>query len=195
MWRNCESGCLCFSVRWRLVSSAHSQPSLSFIANVLCKRRSGHTWYNKDKKREGQCPVKRSHKWSITVNTVTIRIQLGSLQVTYYSIDFCLILEKSCRIFRVDISQGSCQVLLRIILNFDQVPDKIFYWAEEAGSYPDSLSNLFRILKRKTEKIRSRLYQILASICSGFCSISYLLILNQFSWIFPRSCTELYKNK
>jgi hypothetical protein len=47
--------------------------------------------------------------------------------VAYYSIKFCLILEKSCRIFRVDISQGSCQVLLRIILNFGQVPDKIFY--------------------------------------------------------------------
>ncbi len=37
-----------------------------------------------------------------------------------------LIFEKSCRNFQVDISQGSCQVLLRIILNFDQVPDKIF---------------------------------------------------------------------
>ncbi len=96
--------------------------------------------------------------------------------MAYYSIEFCLILEKSCRTFRVDISQGSCQILLRMILNFGQVPDKIFYWTEKAGSYQDLLSNLFRILKRKAEKIRSRLYQVLASIYSG-------------------SCTELYKNK
>jgi hypothetical protein len=64
LWRNYESGCLCLSARWCLVSSAHSQPCLSFIAHVLYRRRSGNTWYNKDKEREGQWP-----RWNITINS------------------------------------------------------------------------------------------------------------------------------
>ncbi len=68
LWRNCESGCLCLSAWWYLVSFAHSQPCLSFIVNVLYRRRSDHTWYNKGKEIEGQWLVKRLHRWSITVN-------------------------------------------------------------------------------------------------------------------------------
>jgi hypothetical protein len=49
---NCEDDSLGLSARWCLVSSAHSQPFLSFIANVFYWRRSGHPWYNKDKERK-----------------------------------------------------------------------------------------------------------------------------------------------
>jgi hypothetical protein len=52
LWRNCESGCLCLSARWCLVSFAHSQPCLSFISNVLYRRVSDR-W-------RGQWTVKRS---------------------------------------------------------------------------------------------------------------------------------------
>jgi len=46
------------------------------IRHALYSRKSAHIWCNKDKKREGQCPVKRSHRWSITVNYRYTYIQL-----------------------------------------------------------------------------------------------------------------------
>ncbi len=71
LWRKCESGCLCLSARWCLVSSAHSQPCLLFIANILYSRRNGHIWYNKDKERERVSARWTGHdiecEWIITV--------------------------------------------------------------------------------------------------------------------------------
>jgi hypothetical protein len=83
---NCEGDCLCLSTWWCFVSSAPSQPSLSFIAKVLHRRRSGHTWYNKNKARQGQWPVKRSHRWSITVNNrYNIYLYLLFLKMSFTS--------------------------------------------------------------------------------------------------------------
>jgi hypothetical protein len=46
--------------------------TLTTVPSLYCKhlyrRKNGHTWYNKDKEREGQCPVNRSGRWSITIN-------------------------------------------------------------------------------------------------------------------------------
>jgi hypothetical protein len=46
----------------------HSKYIFSLLTRILYRRRSGHTWYNKDIERVGQWPVKRSHRWNITVD-------------------------------------------------------------------------------------------------------------------------------
>ncbi len=71
---SCESGTYAFRYDGVLCHLHTHNCPFPFIKHALCSTRSGHTWFNKYKESQGQCPVKRSRKWSVTVNTVTTTI-------------------------------------------------------------------------------------------------------------------------
>jgi len=110
-----------------------------------------------------------------------------SISSLYPSLNLVHSLRNPGRIFQDPESQGSCQVLFRILLRilvipvsrifqgetrscseFLQDPAQIFFRVENTGSYQDLLKILDRILSRLWKRIRPRLFQVFVKIWIKF---------------------------